>query len=141
MTNYPAADVLVVDANSVDAELTLRAIAFGNAALRVVSLPSGRAALRYLSLRARFIRLRAELPKLVLLDHDLPHLSGASVLERMKMQPQLARIPVVMLSSTDDPKLTQRFLDLGANEVVVKAVGPDEYASRIRGSVCTWVQT
>ena len=132
--------ILVVDDKATDAELTLHAIGRSKMPLHVVWIADGRAALRYL-MQAQSSEPASSIPRLMLLDHDMPSLSGASVLERVRMESRLARLPVVMLSSNDDPQLMRRCLDLGANAFVTKPVGFHAYMSRIQGIVEYWLST
>lgn len=71
-------------------------------------------------------------PLLVLLDLNLPDMSGVAILERLKADSRLRRIPVIVLTTTDDAREIQRCYDLGANVYITKPVGYDQFATAIR---------
>jgi CheY-like chemotaxis protein len=68
----------------------------------------------------------------VLLDLNLPDMSGVDILGRLKGNPHLRRTPVVVLTTTDDSREIQRCYDLGANVYVTKPVNYDAFANAIR---------
>ena len=69
---------------------------------------------------------------LVMLDLNLPDMSGIGILARIKSDPALRRIPVVVLTTTDDQREIQRCYDLGCNVYVTKPVDYETFASAIR---------
>ncbi len=71
-------------------------------------------------------------PLLVLLDLNLPDMSGTDILARIKADPQLKRTPVVVLTTTDDRTEIQRCYDLGCNVYITKPVEYEGFASAIR---------
>jgi CheY-like chemotaxis protein len=71
-------------------------------------------------------------PALVLLDLNLPDMSGTAILERLKNDAQLRRLPVVVLTTTDDKVEIQRCYDLGCNVYITKPVDYEAFASAIR---------
>ncbi len=71
-------------------------------------------------------------PALVLLDLNLPDMSGTDILTRMKSDGPLKRTPVVVLTTTDDKVEIQRCYDLGANVYITKPVNYDSFAQAIR---------
>ena len=71
-------------------------------------------------------------PALVLLDLNLPDMSGTEILERIKADPTLKRTPVVVLTTTDDKIEIQRCYDLGANVYITKPVNYESFADAIR---------
>ena len=71
-------------------------------------------------------------PALVLLDLNLPDMSGTDILERIKADPALKRTPVVVLTTTDDKIEIQRCYDLGANVYITKPVNYESFADAIR---------
>jgi CheY-like chemotaxis protein len=71
-------------------------------------------------------------PSLVLLDLNLPDMSGIDILARIKAEPALKRMPVVVLTTTDDKVEIQRCYDLGCNVYITKPVNYESFADAIR---------
>ena len=71
-------------------------------------------------------------PALILLDLNLPDMSGIDILAKIKSAPQLKRTPVVVLTTTDDKAEIQRCYDLGCNVYVTKPVDYESFADAIR---------
>ena len=71
-------------------------------------------------------------PALVLLDLNLPEMSGTSILEKIKQDDKLHRTPVVVLTTTDDKVEIQRCYDLGCNVYITKPVNYESFADAIR---------
>ncbi len=90
----------------------------------------GGSALRYLFEDESGPRLNG--PALILLDLNLPDMSGTAILERIKADPVLRRTPVVVLTTTDDKHEIQRCYDLGCNVYITKPVDYENFASAIR---------
>jgi len=119
--------ILVVDDDPDDVELVRRAFR----RLRVVNpvrvASDGEEAVAYLAGTGPFAdRLANPLPALVLLDLKLPRRSGHEVLDWLKAQPVLRRIPVVVLTSSGERRDVDRAYDLAANSYLVKPVRFDD---------------
>ena len=71
-------------------------------------------------------------PALILLDLNLPDMSGTDILAKIKSAPQLKRTPVVVLTTTDDKVEIQRCYDLGCNVYITKPVNYESFADAIR---------
>ena len=71
-------------------------------------------------------------PALILLDLNLPDMSGTDILTKIKSEPGLKRTPVVVLTTTDDKTEIQRCYDLGANVYITKPVNYESFADAIR---------
>ena len=69
---------------------------------------------------------------LVLLDLNLPDMTGVSILEKIKANEHTRRIPVVVLTTTDDEREIKRCYDLGANVYITKPVDYDNFSNAIR---------
>jgi CheY-like chemotaxis protein len=74
----------------------------------------------------------AKSPALVLLDLNLPDMSGIDILGRVKSDERLKRTPVVVLTTTDDKIEIQRCYDLGCNVYITKPVNYESFATAIR---------
>ena len=77
-------------------------------------------------------RLKAETSYLLLLDIRMPKVDGIEVLRQIKENPQLRKIPVIMLTTTDDPREVGRCHALGCNNYIVKPVDYDKFADAIK---------
>jgi CheY-like chemotaxis protein len=74
----------------------------------------------------------AEVPYLILLDIRMPQVDGIEVLRQIKGHPELRRIPVIMLTTTDDPREVERCHDIGCSSYIVKPVDYDKFAEAIK---------
>lgn len=77
-------------------------------------------------------QIRENGPVLVLLDLNLPDMSGVDILARIKGDDKLKRSPVIVLTTTDDQREIQRCYDLGANVYITKPVDYEQFANAIR---------
>lgn len=77
-------------------------------------------------------RRSPELFYLLLLDIRMPQIDGVEVLRQVKMDPELKKIPVLMLTTTDDPREVERCHGLGCNSYIVKPVDYDKFADAIK---------
>jgi two-component system response regulator len=116
-------EVLLVEDNPRDAELTIRAFKRNHLADRIFHVQDGAEALDFLFGRGNYAgRPVVALPRVILLDLKLPKVNGLEVLRRIKSDPHLQIIPVVIVtSSAEDPDLEKAY-DLGANSYVIKPV-------------------
>jgi two-component system response regulator len=121
-------EVLLVEDNPRDAELTIRALKKHNLANRLFHVTDGAEALDFLFGRGKYEGRRTDIsPKVVLLDLKLPRVNGLEVLRSMKSDPNLRTVPVVMVtSSAEDPDIRAAY-DLGANGYVIKPVQFDSF--------------
>ena len=119
-THESEVDILLVEDNAGDIKLTRKA--FENAALRndIDVVTDGVEALRYLRREAEYAD--APRPDLVLLDLNLPKKNGDEVLEAIKSDDSLSRIPVVVLTSSEAEEDIVRTYDLHANAYLTKPV-------------------
>jgi class 3 adenylate cyclase len=84
---------------------------------------------------AAIAMLLRELPDVVLLDLNMPHVSGFDVLGKMRGDPVLKHIPAIVLTSADDAETRLQALDLGAADFLRKPVDPSELALRLRNTL------
>jgi len=126
----PATTVLVVEDNPTDVLLIRRAFARAQIANPLQVVQDGDAAVQYLSGEGVYgDRGAFPLPAVMLLDLKLPRRSGLEVLEWVRAQAPLRRLPVVMLTSSNQSQDVNRAYDLGANSYLVK---PVEFADLAR---------
>jgi CheY-like chemotaxis protein len=120
--------ILLVEDNPDDAELTLRALEKHKIANRVVHVSDGEEALDYLFARGKFAGNGEDaMPQLVLLDLNLPRVSGLEVLRSMRADARTRRLPVVVLTSSNEERDLIQSYDLGANSFVRKPVDFAEF--------------
>ncbi|MBI4597070.1 MAG: response regulator [Candidatus Omnitrophica bacterium] len=99
----------------------------------IIELTDGQQALDYLLRRGEYQDAgKSPKPGLILLDIKMPKLDGFSVLERVKTDPRLKLIPVLMLTSTDDQAEVNRCYKLGANSYIVKPIQYENFQERVR---------
>ena len=99
----------------------------------IIEMPDGQEALDYLYRRGKYQDpAEAPRPGLILLDIKMPKVDGLTFLEKVKSEPQLRAIPVLMLTSTDDQVEVNRCYALGANNYVVKPVRYEEFQERVK---------
>ena len=127
MNDSHIVEVLLVEDNPRDAELTIRALKRHNLANRLFHVENGAEALDFLFRRGNYEDRSDSSPKVVLLDLKLPKVNGLEVLRTMKSDPNLGTIPVVVVtSSAEDPDIRAAY-DLGANGYVIKPVQFDAF--------------
>lgn len=133
-------DLLLVEDNPRDAELMLRAIQSHKLANPILVLEDGAEALDFLFGRGAFAgRPPGQRPKVILLDLKLPKVSGLEVLRQIKAEPELASIPVVVVtSSREDPDIRDAY-ELGANSYVVKPVEFEAFLDAISRVGLYWM--
>jgi CheY-like chemotaxis protein len=130
--------ILLLEDNANDIELTLAALGEHHLANEVVVVRDGEEALDYLYRRGVF-KLREEgAPVVVLLDLKLPKLDGLEVLARVKADPDLKVLPVVMLTSSHEEQDLVRSYHLGVNAYVVKPVDFQEFVAVMKEVGLFW---
>jgi two-component system response regulator len=123
-----AVEILLVEDNPRDAELTIRALKKKNLANSLYHVEDGVEALDFLFARGRYAdRDINDAPKVVLLDLKLPRIDGLEVLTAIKADERTQAIPVVIVtSSAEDPDVNKAY-QLGANSYVIKPVQFDSF--------------
>lgn len=116
-------EILLVEDNAHDAELTMRALKKQHIANNLFHLKDGAAALEFLFGTGDFEgRNTANKPKVILLDLKMPKVNGIEVLEKIKSNPLTSDIPVVILTSSKENPDIKKCYSLGANSYIVKPV-------------------
>ncbi len=128
MNELRAVDILLVEDNPRDAELTIRALKRKNLANNLYHVEDGVEALDFLFGRGTFTdRDMNESPRVILLDLKLPRINGLEVLSALKSDERTRTIPVVIItSSAEDPDVKKAY-ELGANSYVIKPVQFDSF--------------
>jgi two-component system response regulator len=123
--------ILMAEDSANDAELTLGVLAQNNLAANVAIVYDGAEALDYLYRRGLFTDREGPNPILLLLDLKMPKVNGLEVLRQMKTSPELASIPVVMLSSSCQDVDLKEAQKLGANAYVLKPVRFEDFVEAV----------
>jgi CheY-like chemotaxis protein len=93
---------------------------------------NGQAILDFLFRRGSGPHRVAETPYLVLLDIRMPQVDGVEVLRQLKQDPELRKMPVIMLTTTDDPREVERCHAIGCSSYMVKPVDYDKFAEAVK---------
>jgi DNA-binding response OmpR family regulator len=117
--------VVLVEDDQGHARLIEKNIRRAGVSNEIIHFDSGTAGLEYLL-------KNGTMPTLVLLDLNLPDMSGTQILERLKSGAQTKTIPVIVLTTTDDKVEIQKCYDLGCNVYITKPVDYETFAAAIR---------
>jgi two-component system, chemotaxis family, response regulator Rcp1 len=130
-------EILLVEDNAEDAQVTLDALRDGRVRNRIHWVEDGEDALAFLRRHDR--HSGAPRPDLILLDLRLPRMSGQEVLIEIKENPAWRRIPVVIMTSSDDEKDILAAYDNHANCYVTKPIDLDKFMAAIRSIEDFWL--
>lgn len=126
------ATILIIEDTPEDYEACVTALTQeNNVANPIVWCESGNDALDYLRKRGNYEGASHSLPDLVMLDLNLPGLDGRDVLAMIKNDPNTRRLPVIVMTSSDDQVDIDRCYDAGANSYIVKPVNLDSFLAAI----------
>jgi len=132
--------ILVVEDDAAQVELIQQVLAESRVSNSVFAVDSGEEALAYLSGQGKYAnRLEHPLPTLVLLDLKLTGMSGFEVLNWIRTNPTVQRLPVVVLTSSKSGGHIQRAYALGANSYLIKPFTMDELRSMVKSINAYWV--
>ena len=139
MNKQMAVDILLVEDNPNDAELTLRALKKHNLTNTLQWVKDGAEALDFLFLRGNYADRNNHTPKLVLLDLRLPKVDGLEVLKAIRANPDTAMMPVVVMTSSTEERDIVSSYQLGANSFVSKPVEFDEFIKVVADLGLYWL--
>jgi two-component system response regulator len=133
-------DILLIEDNPLEVELTVRPLRELDPDSRIEVARDGEEALDFLFGRGSFRhRSSAPLPRLVLLDLKLPKVDGFEVLRALRANSRTSMIPVVVLTSSDDPRELAQCYQLGANSCVLRPVRYEEFSEAIQSVARYWL--
>ena len=138
--NPNSIEILLVEDNITDAELTIRELKKHNMANNLVHLKNGEEALDFIFSTGKYAgNEKPHPPKVILLDIQMPKINGIEVLQRLKSDPQTRAIPVVILTSSKEDPDVQKCYTLGANSYIVKPVNFEGFAQAIKNLGFYWL--
>jgi len=140
MTNLDQVEILLVEDNPYDVELTLTALKENNLTNKVHVLNDGAEALEFIfAAGAHTQRNIANVPKVILLDLKLPKVNGLEVLRRIKSDERTKSIPVVMLTSSQEERDVVESYKLGVNSYIIKPVDFNKFIDAVAKLSLYWV--
>ncbi|GAB4562486.1 MAG: response regulator [Rhizobacter sp.] len=140
MSTVEAFEILIVEDNPLDVEMTLRGLRKANIVNRIHVVRDGAEALEFIFCEGAYAARRMEdAPRFVLLDLKLPKVDGLEVLARMKADERTRSIPVVMLTSSKEQRDLIESYQLGINSYIVKPVDFDNFIQAAREIGTYWL--
>jgi len=124
--------ILLAEDSPADAEMAIDALRDANLANPIVHVEDGVEAMEYLQRKGRYADRPDEEPAVLLLDIKMPRMDGLEVLQRIRADEKLRRIPVVILSSSREESDLIRSWDLGVNAYVVKPVDVEQFFGAVK---------
>jgi two-component system response regulator len=140
MAENEAIDILIVEDDPRDAELTLRALGKNDLARHAYVAEDGEEALDFFFCRGKFAeRDLNSPPRVVLLDMKLPKVNGLEVLKAIKSDTRTKHIPVVIVTSSREEPDIKKAYELGVNSYVVKPVDFDNFVNAMSSLGLYWL--
>jgi CheY-like chemotaxis protein len=132
MSHIDKVTILLAEDDPGHARLIEKNLRRANVTNRIDHVADGQQAVDYLFCEGEYSDRKHPSPLLVLLDLNMPVLDGYQVLERMKSDERTKRIPVIILTTTDDPREVSRCYELGCNVYITKPVDYDQFSEAMR---------
>jgi CheY-like chemotaxis protein len=132
MSKVDEVSILLVEDDPGHARLIEKNLRRANVTNTIHHITDGQQAVDYLFCEGEYADRQRSSPLLVLLDLNMPVLDGYQVLERMKADERTKRIPVIILTTTDDAREVTRCYELGCNVYITKPVDYDQFAEAMR---------
>ncbi len=140
MSDTNQVEILLVEDNLNDAELTLRALKKHNLANKVFHVKDGAEALDFIFARGAYgYRIMADHPKVIFLDLKLPKVDGLEVLHQLKSDERTKVIPIVVLTSSQEEKDVVESYKLGVNSYIVKPVDFENFVQAVSELGLYWL--
>ena len=139
MEDINEVEILLVEDNPNDAELTIRALKKNRLTNKIVHVTDGEEALDYIFFRKKFAARSSLNPKFILLDLKLPKKNGLEVLKEIKASEKTKSIPIVMLTSSKEDKDIIESYQLGVNSYIVKPVDFDQFVEAVSNLGLYWL--
>ena len=139
MDKFEKVDILLVEDNPTDAELTTRALRKGNLANQITWVKDGAEALEFIFRSGAYAGRPDQNPRLILLDLKLPKVDGIEVLKQLKADDRTRAIPVVMVTSSQEGRDITESYKLGVNSYVVKPVEFEKFSETVAKAGFYWM--
>lgn len=139
MSDFRSVEILLVEDNPTDAELTMRALRRNNLANNVTWVKNGAEALDFVFCRGAYGSRKNDHPKLILLDLKLPKVDGIEVLRQIKSDEGTKTIPVVVLTSSAEERDIMESYRLGVNSYLVKPVDFEQFGQTVSKAGFYWM--
>jgi two-component system response regulator len=140
MSDKEAVEILLVEDNAQDLEMTLRALTKSKLANHIEVARDGAEALDFVFGEGSWAgRPNSRSPKLILLDLKLPKVDGLEVLQRLKSDPRTRWIPVVVLTSSQEQTDVVESYQLGVNSYIVKPVDFEGFLNAVTQLGMYWL--
>jgi CheY-like chemotaxis protein len=140
MNETNAVEILLVEDNPQDLELTLRALRKGNLTNRIQVARDGAEAIEFIFCEGEHAARKIDnMPKVILLDLKLPKIDGLEVLRRIKGDARSKSIPVVVLTSSKEQSDVVESYRLGVNSYIVKPVNFDRFVTAVQELGMYWM--
>ena len=130
-------EILMVDDNPADIELTTEVLAQSEEHFHVNAVNDGAEAIYFLRHRGKYTE--APVPNLVVLDLNLPRKDGRDVLAEVKSDPKLAKIPVVVFTTSQASTDVMRSYELGANCYMRKPGNLTDFVAAVQSMASFWL--
>ena len=135
-------EILLVEDNPHDAEMTIRALRRVNLANKLIHVKDGAEALDFIFAKGAFADRHIEnKPKVILLDIKMPKIDGIEVLRQIKLNDTTKTIPVVIMTSSKEEQDVITSYNLGVNSYVVKPVDFEGFAKAVSDLGLYWLMT
>ena len=139
MDAFEEVELLLVEDNPLDAELTMRALKSGGLANKLLWVKDGQEALDFLFREGRYATRGKSVPRLVLLDLKMPRVDGIEVLRAVRAHEDTRYVPVVIMTSSQEERDVAQSYDLGVNSYVVKPVDFNSLTELARQAGYYWL--
>ena len=139
--DYNSIDILLVEDNMDDAELTMRELKRNHLANNMFHIRDGEEAIDFIFAQNKYHKKHeiASVPKVILLDINMPKINGLEVLEKLKADARTTDIPVVMLTSSKESSDIQKCYKRGANSYIAKPVNFEAFTHAIQSIGFYWL--
>jgi CheY-like chemotaxis protein len=139
MEEFDQVDILLVEDNPLDAELTMRGLKNQKVANNITWVKDGEEALDYVFRRGQYANRTDIGPRLILLDLKMPRVGGIEVTRAIKADERTRRIPIVIMTSSKEDSDIVNSYNLGANSYIVKPLDFDTLAEVARQAGFYWL--